>query len=409
VPVFLHTDLVAFSKTIRIDLRVLSERLLRTILKLEVFGRKRGGFQVAREAGQQKKPRKLYAMLSKKTVQLPLSLWNLTPDPTPVHSPASSVDGDTEDEVIMDSRPLSVAIPAFCAMRPTLDEVLSNTAPYPYTLGAFMAYLSTNHCLETLEFTTAAKRYGERYRTVSRQIGESPIYSECQQTQQLRMLWQRLLNAYVIPGSPREINLSYEVRDRLLEYANADAPPQPEILEPALRRMHDLMEESIFIPFLNSLASSAHILPSEPPPDLDDRPNQSNSSLDEPPLTLRRAASRSRRVSPQSSMDFASQRYPIGVSTRTFGSLGRAGSRLSTTSGDSGSPTLTDDSGVSMLPNPGVEEPMTPPTTPPSGDLNPYPGYSPKSKGDNPFKKMGMKLGFKKKSGSRDLGFPGED
>jgi len=372
-----------------------------------VFGRKRGGFRESRETGPKKKPRKLYAMLSKKTIQLPLSLWNLTPDPTPVHSPTSSVDGDTEDEVNMDPRPLSVAIPAFCAMRPTLKEVLANTAPYPYTLSAFTAYLSTNHCLETLEFTMAVKRYGEDYRAVSRQIGESPIYSECQQTQKLRMLWQRLLNAYVIPGSPREINLSYEVRDRLLEYATADTPPPPEILEPARRRMHDLMEESIFIPFLNSLASSAHILPESLQSDFDDRSNLSSSSLDEPPL--RRAVSRSRRVSPQSSMtDFSSQRYPVGgfPGRTAFGSI--RGSRLSTTSGDSGSPTLTDDSGMSMLPNP-AEEPMTPPTTPPSSDLNLYPGYSPKSRGDNPFKKMGMKLGFKKKSGSRDLGFPGED
>jgi hypothetical protein len=63
-------------------------------------------------------------------------------------------------------------------MRPTLDEVLANTAPAPYTLSAFMAYLSQNHCLETLEFTLDAKRYREAYEDLSRQLGQFPIAAD---------------------------------------------------------------------------------------------------------------------------------------------------------------------------------------------------------------------------------------
>jgi hypothetical protein len=37
--------------------------------------------------------------------------------------------------------------------------MLANAAPSPWTLGAFMQYLSENHCLEVLEFTTDASRY----------------------------------------------------------------------------------------------------------------------------------------------------------------------------------------------------------------------------------------------------------
>src|SRR6202161_3516522 len=70
-------------------------------------------------------------------------------------------DWDADDEGFMSSgdfsssRPLSLSIPTgpYCPRRPTLQEVLSNTAPPPWTISAFTAYLSQNHCLETLELT----------------------------------------------------------------------------------------------------------------------------------------------------------------------------------------------------------------------------------------------------------------
>ncbi|KAL1968862.1 hypothetical protein VTN77DRAFT_1223 [Rasamsonia byssochlamydoides] len=342
-----------------------------------------------------------------KTLRLPLSLWNLTPDPTPETSPTSSVDYDFYNEKEMDNRPLSLAIPTgnFCQVRPTLDEVLSNTAPYPFTLSAFMAYLSQNHCLETLEFTMEAKRYGETYRSVSRMLDQSPIHTECPQTEHLRMLWQRLISAYIIPGSPREINLSSEVRDALLADSHATMPPPPETLDAAVRRMHDLMEESIFIHFLNSYS-----VPSSDSP-YNERMNLSNTSLEDHHSRIRRVTSRGRRPSPQSSFaDFASSRGPVSGRLTKGGTAASAktGSRVSghgfMGGGDSGSPVLTDDSG-SALSSPVVGEPMTPPTTPPSSDLNIHSGQSPKSRSENTWRKMGMKLGFKRRHGgstSRD-------
>jgi hypothetical protein len=41
---------------------------------------------------------------------------------------------------------------------------------------------------------------------------------------------------------------------------------------------------------------------------------------------------------------------------------------------------------------------MTPPTTPPASDAN-LSMHSPRLRTENPWKKMGMKLGFKKRSG----------
>ncbi|CRG85362.1 hypothetical protein PISL3812_02448 [Talaromyces islandicus] len=327
-------------------------------------------------------------MIARTHYYIPHSIWNLTPYSTPKSSPTSSVVFGFEEQE-MDSRPLSLSIPGtFSPVRPTLDEVLSNTAPYPYTLSAFMAYLSQNHCLETLEFTLEAKRYRETYVSVSRLLDQSIIVSDTPQTQHLLMLWGRLLSAYILPGAPREINLSSEVRDGLLAEAHASRPPLPETLDPAVRRMHDLMEESIFIHFVNSQSPATHM------------PVDSPYTGDHPPHYLRRKTSRGRRVSPQASRDdIASNRMSgsarIAAFVKTSSHLSGHSYNL-----DTESPILTDDSG-SPVSSPVAGEPMTPPTTPPSSDH----GFSPKGRTDNTWKKMGMKLGFKKRQGgssSRD-------
>lgn len=317
-----------------------------------------------------------------------------------------------------------MAIPtgAFCPIRPTLDDVLANTAPPPYTLSAFMAYLSQNHCLETLEFTMEAKRYGETYHAVSHQLGEYPVRSDCPQTQHLCMLWHRLLSAYIHPGSPREINLSSGVRDDLLEHADSITPPTPEVLDSAVTRMHDLMEESIFIPFLNSHSSSAHISSQSCPMygDSNEYCRFSNSSVDDLP----RVAGRGRRLSPRPSvLEFASPRSPASghhhhgrPNLNVVAALAKTHSRVSAhhspSSGESGSgsASLAEDSGSSNTSSPIAGEPMTPPMTPPSSDFSP--GHTPK-RADNPWKKMGLKLGFKKRSGGsgshRDYRMPGDE
>ncbi|OJJ36725.1 hypothetical protein ASPWEDRAFT_108047 [Aspergillus wentii DTO 134E9] len=376
----------------------------------------------------------------KKTLHPPLFFWNHTPTSTPELSPTSSSDSDSDEdmEYSAGSRPLSLSVPpgTFCPMRPSLDEVLANTAPAPYTLSAFMAYLSQNHCLETLEFTLEAKRYRETYDSIH-QSDQSPIPADSQESQRLLMLWQRLLTSYIYPGSPREINLSSDVRDDILRLAGVVTPPSPNTLDVAVKLIHDLMEESIFLPFLNSLSSSAHVL------SLGEHEGHgegitvvSNSSLDEHAVKRVRSKSRARRLSPQSSSKELGSPLSIGshgshtgrsnfsigshgshtgrsnFSLSAVASLGKAGSRtsgqISNASGDSGSAALTDDSGS----NASTGEPMTPPTTPPSSDPFMQLGHSPKTRGENPWKKMGMKLGFKKRSthgsnGNRDLRFSG--
>src|SRR6476660_2516339 len=92
----------------------------------------------------------------------------LSPSPSPERelSPTlpATVLPDWEATIMSASRPSSAALAStsghfWPAQPPTLAEILSNTSSPPWTLAAFMAYLSQNHCLETLEFTMDADRY----------------------------------------------------------------------------------------------------------------------------------------------------------------------------------------------------------------------------------------------------------
>lgn len=138
---------------------------------------------------------------------------------------------------------------------PTLDEVLTNTAPPPYTLSTFISYLSQNHCLETFEFTLEAKRYRETYDSFVDRTLKSTAITEASKSQHLRMLFQFFLTMYVLPGAPREVNLSVDVRDALLRHKDMSTPPLPEVLDPAVKSVHNLMEDSIFVSFLNSCST----------------------------------------------------------------------------------------------------------------------------------------------------------
>ncbi|KAI9806183.1 MAG: hypothetical protein M1825_006298 [Sarcosagium campestre] len=323
----------------------------------------------------------------------------------------SDCDADDEENMSTDGysppRPLSVAIPdqLHYARRPTLAEVLSNTSPAPYTLTAFMAFLSQNHCLETLEFTMDASRYQKHYDQTTQSGpngGEGQAY--------VMMLWQRLLAAYIVPNGPREVNLPGDIRDQLLSQPTDASPPSPAALEPAVKIIYDLMDESAFVPFLNSvpLYREAHSYPL--PWRGSDEETSSRASGEESNL---RAKHTRRPSSPPRPMDLLSsslpssggsqQSRPSRTSNLTAGlSRGmRTSPHISSSSGGSGD-NLTDDSGSASSPG---REPMTPPNTPPTSDVS----GSPRSRGqDNTWKKMTGKLGWKKRStgGLRDANNP---
>lgn len=143
-------------------------------------------------------------------------------------------------------------------LRPSLDEVLANTAPPPYNLSAFRSYLFQNHCLETLEFLLEANRYCETYNSFVARGGDPTATTNASENEYLCMFGQLLLTTYVLPEAPREVNLSVNVRDALLRKNDMSTPLLPKALEPAMKSIHDLVEDSIFDSFLNSRLTSLH-------------------------------------------------------------------------------------------------------------------------------------------------------
>ncbi|KIV88417.1 hypothetical protein PV10_08103 [Exophiala mesophila] len=349
-----------------------------------------------------------------------------TPEPSPPLGPSDQLLGQVPEHCIMASddfpraRPISMVSRRDGVMspaRPTLEDVLNNNAPSPYTLAAYTAFLSQQHCLETLEFTTEAKKYTEKYDLASAQLAGMPLTVDTDEGFDLIQDWNRMLDIYVKPGAPREINLPAEERDELVECPYELRPPQPEVLEPAVRRMYDLMSDSIFIPFCNSLkvpyAKTYNPTSDWPTNDLE----VSRLTFDERALHSRR-----RRSPPNTSaapFEVPSRSPPQShrppQSSSLSSALGRQSqSRLSTHVSHSSAVSesaLTDSSGG------GPESPpedlmTTPPTTPPAGDLpgggnghshsNSIVASKSHRSESGGWKKMGMKIfgGGKKKTGS---------
>ena len=359
------------------------------------------------------------AMIYRKPEPRPTLYFLSTPSPdtsprSSLSSPVVVSDWDADDEANMSmeditpTRDASVGVeddepPTFelyAPQRPTLPDVLSNSAPPPWTLSAFTAYLSQNHCLENLEFTMDAERYRERHDALTAQLAGMPHSPDIEECRYIRMLWNRLLDAYIIPDGPREINLPSNVRDHLLSLPNHTAPPAPEQLDAAVKIVYKLMEEGILISFLNEAPSQSRT----PRPQAKSNALQgymrkrggSDSSTDK---KASRSKSR-RRASPTARQDAPfSPSDPTGRLTpaMNFSKGNRTPSHTSSGSGDPGM--MTDDSTSAESP---AGDPLTPPHTPPSSDFG---GASPKQRSDLNWKKM---LGWKKKSttGMRDSRFP---
>jgi len=336
--------------------------------------------------------------------------------PTPPPSTDNDTGSDTMDSTTSSSssscsqRPISAAMAQtpFCLRRPTLAEILSNQAPPPYTLSAFMAYLSQNHCLETLEFTMDASRYRKHFNSLHPANG-GPMTPDSDSCQYVRMLWQRLLDAYIAPNGPREVNLPSGIRENLLNIPNQRTPPPPESLDPAVNIIYELMEESVLMPFLNSYGGcQTNSAPWESKSSedlymrgsLDERGlrRKNNSGSPPPPQEISQSysptsstGSRPRTISPFSAglgWHRSSSHFPNSVEGPSANA-----------SGDS---LANDDSMVS--PNASAS-PMTPPSTPPNSD-SPISTGSPKyaKAAEKSWKKMTGKLSssWKKKDGLQD-------
>ncbi|KAL1883060.1 hypothetical protein VTK73DRAFT_135 [Phialemonium thermophilum] len=281
----------------------------------------------------------------------------------------------------MSSRPASLALLPTSSnyiAPPSLQEILSNTAPPPWSLSAFMAFLSQNHCLETLEFTMDADRYKAAFSDLVNGDGswveEKNIY--------VCSLWQKLMNAYIQPFGPRELNLPSPVRDRLLRLPAQSTPPDPSELDEAIHIVYELMNDSVLGPFLQSVAPSCE---------------QTDQCSRETQESRQRRSMM--RLQSNPSLPEESGRSPKSHFLPLFG-LSRSSEQAQHVAGSSseaGEFGLSDDTGsIGSSPH---DEPTTPPTTPPTPEwATSGPLQRAISAHNSGWKKMGQKLGINRKS-----------
>lgn len=296
----------------------------------------------------------------------------------------------------------------YCPRRPTLQELLDDLSPAPWTLAAFQKYASQNLCAENIDFVTDAKRYEKYY---------NDTIDGAVENKSLTAAWERLMQVYIVPNASREINITGDIRKALLSVRATVNAPSPEALKPALKKVYELLEDSILFSFFSDVrpfsTSDEHI-------DLNmgasrgTPPTASHMPERPPPVPIKsgsdRSSARSRASAPSSS-------------TSSFPHLGRPNTHPAnttnkshhTSSGSNASghisfdPALTDDN-LSLLSSPSTTtREGTPPHTPPSSEFGGASGKRSNSRGasgDNgnagsSWRKMGAKLGFRKRSGSQ--------
>ncbi|KAI0137200.1 hypothetical protein BJ170DRAFT_590143 [Xylariales sp. AK1849] len=307
-------------------------------------------------------------------------------------TPPSSVHEDWDTETAMStSRPTSLAFARTASpgvKLPTLADILSNTAPPPWTLSAFTAYLSQNHCLETLEFIMEAERYRFAH-----------LHQPATQQRQLHFedeticsLWQRLMQAYIMPYGPREVNLPAPVRDRLLklDYSLSAVPP-PSELDEAVDIVRELMSDSLLVPFLESFTHAVFETRIEEEVH-EERKSRSRLRIPKDLISSREEGSQSPKTNFLPLLGLGRSSPAANRST-----LGCEPMELDLVTDDSSSPNST----------PG-DEPMTPPTTPPTSDytFSTSPNSLQRAISGNSWKKMGAKLGLSRKNRSMRRSHP---
>lgn len=239
-----------------------------------------------------------------------------------------------------------------------------------------MAYLSQNHCLETLEFTMEADRYrGEYEHIYQRREERTP-----EEDEYMCSLWIRLMDAYIVPCAPREVNLPCPVRDRLLDQPCSSTPPHPSRLDEAAQIIYELMNDSVLVPFLESVGAAygdQHHLEAD---GADRRHSRARARPAKETSPTRREAS-----------------PPLHFLPAVLGHRSSRSASNSTEAVDRAG--LTDDTASAN--SPPAAEPMTPPMTPPAPEwnlTNSPPGGLQRALNahNNGWKKVGVKLGLGK-------------
>jgi len=166
--------------------------------------------------------------------------------------------------------------------KPSLSDILNNETSYPYSLDDFATFLDQTFCLENLEFYMAVRRY-TYYAYNFYNYSSSPLSSSLDSDSilessssllslvdpstpfdddsslrgdapaHLNFLKQKLhdlISTFILPNSPKEINIPAETRDDLLTNVFQYNNYHPSILDNVKDQIYELMDSSSFSQFL---------------------------------------------------------------------------------------------------------------------------------------------------------------
>jgi len=162
--------------------------------------------------------------------------------------------------------------------KPSLSDILNNETSYPYSLDDFATFLDQTYCLENLEFYMAVRRYTyyayNFYNYSSSPLSSSidsdsilespasilsdPTYDDDSSLRgdapaHLNFLKHKLhdlISTFILPNSPKEINILAETRDDLLANVFQYNNYHPSIFDNVKDQIYELMESSSFNQFL---------------------------------------------------------------------------------------------------------------------------------------------------------------
>ncbi|KAF9405475.1 hypothetical protein BGZ94_003517 [Podila epigama] len=150
---------------------------------------------------------------------------------------------------------------------PSLQQVLLNQGRGQYTLDNFASFLQAQFCYENLGFWLASRQYQLCAQSLHLSIQQSiPSFnlntntahylneSQANQFRELQRKMRAILETFVLPSSPHELNLSDAIRCRLLRVV-AEGNYHPQVLDQARESIMDLMKCSSYPMFLDTIAS----------------------------------------------------------------------------------------------------------------------------------------------------------
>ncbi|KAG0222817.1 hypothetical protein BGX31_008838 [Mortierella sp. GBA43] len=153
------------------------------------------------------------------------------------------------------------------ANRPTLHQILLNQGRGQYTLDNFGAFLQAQFCYENLAFWLASKQYKLCAQSLFQSVHESvPMFnlhtesvqylnpSQARAFSDLQRKMRAILDTFVLPSSPHELNLSDAVRCKLVRSV-AEGNYHPQVLEQAREAIMDLMKCSSYPLFVEGIVA----------------------------------------------------------------------------------------------------------------------------------------------------------